>query len=210
MWRIFDFAAPSLELPPWPNSVLMDGYPVVSVKADSPISVEQAVSWLRDHYEGTPFDMTTGPSAGPYGDPARYDMAITGVNSGEGLYADTTPWLEGGSVARPASDATNVGDLHWGRFERAISCFRTVHAFAAVSVPALERASALVETVVWFSNFAPHSSAFSPVPVGVNEAPEPFAVGLHHRVDTRSAYWAHALVGNWYKDPLPCLASCAS
>eukprot|EP00614_Pseudopedinella_elastica_P000367 CAMPEP_0172605628 /NCGR_PEP_ID=MMETSP1068-20121228/25869_1 /TAXON_ID=35684 /ORGANISM="Pseudopedinella elastica, Strain CCMP716" /LENGTH=847 /DNA_ID=CAMNT_0013408087 /DNA_START=94 /DNA_END=2637 /DNA_ORIENTATION=- len=205
MWRIMDLAAPALKLPPYPDSALFDGYPI-SVKPEALVGREEALSWLRDHYEDTPYDMTKGLAAGPYGDPARYDGADT-TDAGEGLYKDAgLGWLEGGETGRPVTDAVTMDDNRKGKFERAISCFRTAHSFAAFSLGSSaaaaagsdgEKKNALVDTVVWFSNYAPHASAFSPVPVGVPEAPAPFGTGLHHRVDVKSAYWAHALVGNW-------------
>ena len=37
-----------------------------------PVSLERLKQLLRDHYEGTPFDMTKGPAAGPWGSPTRW------------------------------------------------------------------------------------------------------------------------------------------
>jgi dipeptidase len=33
----------------------------------------------RDHYEGTKYDLTKGYAAGPFGDPNRFDISMTGL-----------------------------------------------------------------------------------------------------------------------------------
>lgn len=53
----------------------------------------------RDHYEGTPYSLTEGLAAGPYGDPNRWDVGASG-----------------NMTARQAME---------GEFARAISLFRT-------------------------------------------------------------------------------------
>ena len=47
-----------------------DDYPLF-VKPDRPLAVEDVMSLMRDHYEGTPYDMTKGIDAGPFGSPLR-------------------------------------------------------------------------------------------------------------------------------------------
>jgi dipeptidase len=56
VWRVLDLAAPSLKLPPYTNP-MGDGLPF-SVAPDAPVGVADVLGWVRDHYEGTPFDMT--------------------------------------------------------------------------------------------------------------------------------------------------------
>ena len=65
-WRVFDLIAPSLKLPPD-----LPRYPF-SVKPDKPLTLEDIRKIQADYYEGTPYDMTKGPAAGPWGDPIRY------------------------------------------------------------------------------------------------------------------------------------------
>jgi dipeptidase len=65
-WRVFDLIAPSLKLP----ANLVD-YPF-SVKPDKPLTLADIQKIKSDYYEGTPYDMTKGPAAGPWGDPIRY------------------------------------------------------------------------------------------------------------------------------------------
>jgi len=65
-WRVLSLVAPSLNLDP--NA---DRYPF-SVKPDKKLSVQDIMAILRDHYEGTEFDMTQGMAAGPFGNPNRH------------------------------------------------------------------------------------------------------------------------------------------
>ena len=75
---------------------------------------------LRDHYEGTPFDMTRGIAAGPFGDPSRFDWADTHL-----AYAST---------AHP-KDAITQQEADSGGFERAISIFRCAYSFVSQTGP---------------------------------------------------------------------------
>jgi len=65
-WRVYDLIAPSLKLP-----ANLARYPF-SVKPDKPLTLEDIRKIQADYYEGTPYDMTRGPAAGPWGDPIRY------------------------------------------------------------------------------------------------------------------------------------------
>ncbi|WP_165229629.1 dipeptidase [Aquisphaera insulae] len=54
-----------------------EDYPLF-VKPDKPLAVSDVMALMRDHYEGTPYDMTKGIDAGPYGSPLRLrDLAFT-------------------------------------------------------------------------------------------------------------------------------------
>lgn len=72
VWSIYNRAAPSLGL-------LMDyhrgikgaeAYPLF-IQPDHKLSLQDVFALVRDHYEGTPMDMTLGITAGPFGNPNR-------------------------------------------------------------------------------------------------------------------------------------------
>jgi len=75
VWSIFRRAAPSqaesfssayhrgdFTAPPYP----------LWIKPDRKLSVGDVMGLMRDHYEGTPYDMTRGIDAGPFGSPERW------------------------------------------------------------------------------------------------------------------------------------------
>ena len=71
VWSIFRRAAPSLELPvDYAQGEDAEPYPWF-IKPDSKLSFEDVASLMRDHYEGTEYDMRVGVDAGPYGNPMR-------------------------------------------------------------------------------------------------------------------------------------------
>lgn len=74
VWRVLSQVAPSLNLPAVTDSY-GDDYPF-SVKAESVLTPEDLMAFNRDHYEGTPYDLTQGVAAGPFGDPNRFDGAM--------------------------------------------------------------------------------------------------------------------------------------
>lgn len=82
VWRVFDLVAPSLKLDSTLGFVpTMKTYPF-SVKPDNKLNLTNLMSMLKDHYEGTPYDMTKGVAAGPFGSPIRYDGPAFNVNGG--------------------------------------------------------------------------------------------------------------------------------
>ena len=73
-WRAFDLVAPSLDLSPHQIN-----FPF-SVKPERKLSVHDIFKIKGDYYEGTEYDLTEGPAAGPWGNPLRY------ANRGEGSW----------------------------------------------------------------------------------------------------------------------------
>ena len=74
VWRALDIIKPSLGLSPheieYPQTVL----------PDKKLSVHDVYKIMGDYYQGTDYDLTTGPAAGPWGDPIRY------TNKGDGAW----------------------------------------------------------------------------------------------------------------------------
>ncbi len=72
VWSIFRRAAPSLNLSMYRSRGAKGAEPYpLWIKADTKLSVQDVMALMRDHYEGTPLDMTKGIDAGPFGSPLR-------------------------------------------------------------------------------------------------------------------------------------------
>ncbi len=67
-WRVLSILAPSLKLDPWAPEQPF------SVKPDKKVTVRDVMAIHRDIYQGTEFDQTKGPLAGPFGTPNRWSM----------------------------------------------------------------------------------------------------------------------------------------
>ncbi len=73
VWSIFRRAAPSLELSPDFHRAVPGAVPYpLWIRPNKKLSLADVMALMRDHYEGTPYDMTKGIDAGPYGDPNRW------------------------------------------------------------------------------------------------------------------------------------------
>lgn len=73
VWSLFRRCAPSQE---WPVDYHRgvegaEPYPLW-IKPDEKIDLARVFDLMRDHYEGTPYDMTQGLDAGPYGAPDHW------------------------------------------------------------------------------------------------------------------------------------------
>jgi len=83
VWSIFRRAAPSMNLSPDFHRAVPDAEPYpLWIKPDARVSLAGVFELMRDHYEGTAFDMTRGVDAGPYGSPYRWrplDFAVDSV-----------------------------------------------------------------------------------------------------------------------------------
>lgn len=73
VWRFFTRVAPSLALPlDWVKGVVGAEPLPLWVKPDRKLSVRDVMEAMRDHFEGTELDLSTGVGAGPYGLPYRW------------------------------------------------------------------------------------------------------------------------------------------
>jgi len=72
VWSMFRRSAPSLNLSPDFQRGVKDIEPYpLWIKPDQKLSLQDVMKIMRDHYEGTEFDMTKGLDAGPFGCPVR-------------------------------------------------------------------------------------------------------------------------------------------
>ena len=73
VWSLFRRAAPSLELDPAYHRGVESAEPYpLFIRPDSKLTLADIFGLMRDHYEGTDYDMTQGVDAGPFGYPVRY------------------------------------------------------------------------------------------------------------------------------------------
>jgi dipeptidase len=73
VWSIFQRAAPSQDFSPDYHRAVEGAEPYpLWIKPDKKLSLADVFSLMRDHYEGTAYDMTKGIDAGPYGTPNRW------------------------------------------------------------------------------------------------------------------------------------------
>jgi dipeptidase len=117
VWSIFRRSAPSLNFPADFSRGVEDAerYPLW-IKPDKKLSVQDVMGLLRDHYEGTPYDMTKGVDAGPFGTPNRWRPISWKVDSVE--YAWERPISTQQTAFSFVSQARNwlpdpIGGVYW-------------------------------------------------------------------------------------------------
>lgn len=72
VWSMFRRSAPSQILSPDFQRGVIGAKPYpLWIKPDQKLSLQDVMNIMRDHYEGTEFDMTKGIDAGPFGCPVR-------------------------------------------------------------------------------------------------------------------------------------------
>jgi dipeptidase len=108
VWRIFDRAAPSQKIPndyvkPVPGAEPLPLW----IKPDKKLSVRDVIELMRDHFEGTEFDMTKDVGAGPFQCPYRWrpltwkvdnveyfnERAVSTQQTGFSFVAQSRAWL---------------------------------------------------------------------------------------------------------------------
>merc|ERR1711871_470853 len=149
VWRVFSLANPT-----WgatQNGTCTDSwctqYPF-SVKVESKLTPADVMVMTRDHYEGTAYDMTKGVAAGPYGSPNRWDASNLVFNMTTNQYLN-------------------------GSYERSISIFRT--STSIINEPRAALPS-VIGNRIWFSQYAPSASAYTPIYVAAEKLPKEFTV----------------------------------
>lgn len=73
VWSIYRRAAPSLKLgPEYADGSAPDRRLPLWIKPDRKLTTQDAMALMRDHFEGTPLDLTKDVGAGPYAAPYRW------------------------------------------------------------------------------------------------------------------------------------------
>jgi len=171
MWRALSLLAPSLDLNAT-DGVLTDEetYPW-SVRPEHPVSETFLFKLNRDHYEGTPYDLTKGMASGPFSSPDRWD---------------------GGSRFFPQPH---------GAFERAISMPRTSYSLVLSARPPTSKVHPTAGGVLWYGPHSPHATCYVPFFAAaageVDAVAAPYCSGKQQAVDRTTAWWATNLVFNW-------------
>jgi len=78
VWSIYRRSAPSRNFSDayYRGAEGVEDYPLF-IKPDQKLGLHDVMNLMRDHFEGTPYDMTKGPDAGPYCSPMRLrDLAF--------------------------------------------------------------------------------------------------------------------------------------
>ncbi|MBN1154966.1 C69 family dipeptidase [candidate division KSB1 bacterium] len=91
VWSMFRRAAPSLNLSIDFVKGVAGAKPLpLWIKPDKKITVRDVMEYMRDHFEGTEFDLSTGIGAGPYKLPYRWRPMTWEVDSVEYLHERAT------------------------------------------------------------------------------------------------------------------------
>jgi len=117
VWSIFRRSTPSLNLSADFSRGVQEAerYPLW-IKPDKKLSVQDVMALMRDHYEGTPYDMTKGVDAGPFHTPNRWRPIEWQVDSVE--YAWERPISTQQTAFSFVSQARNwlpdaIGGVYW-------------------------------------------------------------------------------------------------
>jgi dipeptidase len=133
VWSLFRRSAPSLELTSdYHRGVVgAERYPL-SVKPDHKLTLADVMSLVRDHYEGTEYDMTKGLTAGPFGNPNRirplnwsvdsvdysWERPISTYNTAFSYIAQLRGWLP-----------DDIGGIAWfGEDDTYFTCYMPLYA----------------------------------------------------------------------------------
>ena len=167
VWAFFRRAAPSQKLRyDWVKGT--EKRLPLWIKPDKKLSVRDVMALMRDHFEGTPLDLSKGVGAGPFSLPYRW---------------------------RPLTWKLNKKDKVKYLNERATSTQQTGFSFVSQSRAWLPGP---VGGVLWFAVDDTYSTVYVPMYAGIRKAPHAFAVGTgsFKRFSWSSAFWVFNWVAN--------------
>lgn len=167
VWSIFRRSAPSQNFSPdyWRAVKGAEPYPLF-IKPDKKLGVKDVMSFMRDHFEGTEFEMTSGLEAGPYGCPYR--------------------WKPLGWKA----DGDTVTEYYW---ERPISTQQTAFSFVSQMRSNMPRE---IAGVFWYSVDDTYSNVYMPLYCSMTRPPESYTTNSIADFSLQSGFWVFDLVAN--------------
>lgn len=141
---------------------------------------------LRDHYEGTKFDMTRGPAAGPFGSPNRWSGGLNEAEVQGGweraISMHRTSWVFIVESRNPGDivAAASVDDPE----SRALSTFPDLADHARLyAIPEAAR------TRVWFGWDSPHIAVMVPLYATQRIVPPSWTWAVQCKMSRTSAFW---------------------
>lgn len=139
------------------------------VKPDRKLSLRDMMELMRDHFEGSPMDMTRDIGAGPFVLPYRW---------------------------RPMSWKPDPDGKQEYFFERAVSTQQTAYSFVAQSRSWLPGA---IGGIFWVGMDDTYSTVYAPMYCGIRQVPPSYAKGNggFDRFSWDSAFWVFNFVANW-------------
>lgn len=170
VWRAQSLLAPSLNLPAWVEGPFTRVYPF-AVKPDKKMTVSALFAIHRDNYEGTEFDLTKGPAAGPFGNPNRFEGNAESVADKEGKLAPLA-----------------------GEFERPLNIYRCVYSYV---IQARKWLPSAIGGVVWFGPDRPATSVLMPFYAGALDLPPSVQRADILKLDRLSMWTAFNYVANY-------------
>jgi len=140
------------------------------IKPDNKLSLKDVIALMRDHFEGTPYDMTLGVGAGPFKCPYRWRPMEWKAFNGK----DTLEYLH----------------------ERAVSTQQTGFSFVAQSRRYLPNP---IGGILWFGVDDTYSTVYSPMYCGITKVPDTFREGNGSITEFtwNSAFWVFNWVANY-------------
>jgi dipeptidase len=128
VWSIYRRSSPSSNFSDawFRGAEGVEDYPLF-IKPDKPLAVQDVMALMRDHYEGTPYDMTKGVDAGPFGSPVRFRDLTWTVNGQSYTWERAISTQQAGFVTVSQSRKNlpdSVGGVTWFTPDEAsTSCF---------------------------------------------------------------------------------------
>lgn len=170
VWSIFRRAAPSMNFSPDYYRAVpgAEAYPLW-IKPDKKLSLADVFSLMRDHFEGTEWDMTKGVDAGPYGVPYRWRPLNWKVVDAQGDSVEYT-------------------------WERAVSTQQTGFTFVSQSRSWLPDP---IGGVTWYGLDDTWYTCYTPLYCGINAIPHSYTVGSLQEFSWESAWWVFNFVSNF-------------
>lgn len=176
MWAFWQVVAPTLRVPAEYSSYLdvigTRAYPT-SAPPDHNVTRDDVLKRVyRNYYQGTKYDLSAGPAAGPFGMPYRHKP--------------------GPGEAAVAGQCGPLGPC--SRWERSIASFRSVNIHATwVHSPSAAGAKA----TFWFAPYAAVASVFVPLLTNAAAVPDALADVSNRALDRTKAYWAFKELGQF-------------
>ncbi len=167
VWTVFKKAAPSQNFSDdyWRAVEGAEPYPLF-IKPDKKLSVADVMSIIRDHFDGTPYDMTKGLAAEPYGNPCRWKPLEWQI------------------------DGDTVNSYGW---ERPISTQQTAFSFVSQMRKNMPDE---IGGVFWYAVDDNFSSVYIPLYCCMTRPPESYIGHSIADFSLESAFWVFNLVAN--------------